>query len=137
MTAPQYGLQDTSDLSYTLINEQRQEITCICICEVKGANQLHSNRAADQRLWFRCIDRVIPLLPKSKTSSLWLSPVAEQSGLCRTWSEIPKTGFVVLRFILNKMACAPSEFSDESRPPAILSRVYVMRLKKTMDLSHT
>ena len=27
-----------------------------CICKNKGADQLHGNRAADQRLCFRCID---------------------------------------------------------------------------------
>ena len=40
------------------------------ICENKDADQLHSNCAADQRLWFRCTDSTIPLLPKSEISSL-------------------------------------------------------------------
>ena len=48
----------------------RLKISCVerkpafCICEIKGADQLHSNRAADQRLCFRYIDSTIPLLPK-------------------------------------------------------------------------
>ena len=33
-----------------------------CICENKGADQLHGNRAADQHLCFRYIDSTIPLL---------------------------------------------------------------------------
>ena len=53
-----------------------------CICENKGADQLcglrenkeadqlRGNCEADQRLCFRCIDSTIPLLPKSKISSL-------------------------------------------------------------------
>ena len=41
-----------------------------CICENKGSDQLHGNREADQRLCFRYIDRMIPLLPKSEISSL-------------------------------------------------------------------
>ena len=41
-----------------------------CICENKDADQLRSNCAADQRLCFHYTDSTIPLLPKSKTSSL-------------------------------------------------------------------
>ena len=40
------------------------------ICENKDADQLRGNREADQRLCFRYIDSTIPLLPKSKISSL-------------------------------------------------------------------
>ena len=59
----------------------------ICICENKDADQLRGNREADQRLCFRYLDSTLPLLPKSKVSSLWPSPVAVQPGLCQTWSE--------------------------------------------------
>ena len=41
-----------------------------CICENKDADQLRSNREADQRLCFRYIDSTIPLLPKSEILSL-------------------------------------------------------------------
>ena len=41
-----------------------------CICENKDADQLRSNREADQRLCFRCIDSKIPLLSKSEISSI-------------------------------------------------------------------
>ena len=41
-----------------------------CICENKDADQLRGNREADQRLCFHYIDSTIPLLPKSKISSL-------------------------------------------------------------------
>ena len=52
----------------------------------KGADQLRSNREADQHLCFRNMDSsTIPLLPKYKISSLQLSSVAAQFGLCRTW----------------------------------------------------
>ena len=40
----------------------------------------------------------IPLL-KSEISGLYLSSVATQAGLCRTWSETPKTGFLASRLI--------------------------------------
>ena len=74
-----------------------------CICENKDADQLRGNREADQRLCFRYIDSIIPLLPKSEISSIWPSSVAVQAGLCRTWSETPKTGFLTTRLIYGKL----------------------------------
>ena len=41
-----------------------------CICKNKDADQLPSNCAADQRLYFRYLDSTIPVLPKSEISSL-------------------------------------------------------------------
>ena len=70
-----------------------------CICENKDADQLCGNCTTDQRLCFRYMDSVIPLLPKSEISSLYPSSVAVQPGLCRTRSETPKTGFLTKRFI--------------------------------------
>ena len=58
-----------------------------CICENKDADQLRGNREADQRLFVRYLDSMIPLLSKSEISSLWPSSVAVQPGLCRTRSE--------------------------------------------------
>ena len=71
----------------------------ICICENKDADQLRGNRnrEADQRLYFRNTDSTIPLLPKSKISSLQPSSVTVQPVLCRTWSETPKTGILTTR----------------------------------------
>ena len=71
-----------------------------CICENKDADQLCGNCEADQRLCFHYADSTIPLLPKSEISSLQLSSVAVQPGLCRTWSETPKTGFLITRLIM-------------------------------------
>ena len=39
-----------------------------CICKIKGADQLCSNRAADQHLYFCYMDGTIPLLAKSSLS---------------------------------------------------------------------
>ena len=66
----------------------------ICIGENKGADQLRSNYEADQRLCFRYTDSTIPLLSKSKISSLQPSSVAVQPGLCWTWSEPQIAGFL-------------------------------------------
>ena len=64
-----------------------------CICDNKGADQLHGIRTADQRLCFCYIESTIPLLPRSELSSLshllWLhSPVCVGPG-----QETPKTSF--------------------------------------------
>ena len=58
-----------------------------CICENKGADQLHGDCEADQRLCFRYIDSTIPLLSKLKVSSLKQSSVAAQPDLSQTRSE--------------------------------------------------
>ena len=68
-----------------------------CICENNDADQLRGNREADQRLCFRYTDSTIPLLPIYEISSLLPSCVVVQPGLCRTWSETPKTGFLTTR----------------------------------------
>ena len=59
----------------------------ICKGENKGADQLRSNCETDQRLCFHYTDSTIPLLSKSKISSLKPSSVTVQPGLCWTWLE--------------------------------------------------
>ena len=71
-----------------------------CICENKDADQLRGNREADQHLCFHYTDSTIPLLPKYEISNMQPSSVVVQSGLCGTWSETPKTGFLTTRLIL-------------------------------------
>ena len=73
-----------------------------CICENKDADQLRSNREADQRLCFLYTDSTIPILPKSEISSLQASSVVVQPSLCWTWSETPKTGFLATRLKYGK-----------------------------------
>ena len=46
-------------------------------------------------LCFHYVNSTIHLLPKYEMSSLLPSSVAVQPGLCRTWPENWKTGFVV------------------------------------------
>ena len=83
------------------------------ICENKGADQLRgNNREADQPLCFRYTDNTIPLLPKYEISSLWPSSVAVQSGLCGTWSETPKTGFLTTRLLYLHQFSHSSSFAS-------------------------
>ena len=66
----------------------------------KDSDQLRGNGEADQRLCFRYTDSTILLLAKSEISSISPSPLIVQPGLCRIWSETPKTGFLTMRFKL-------------------------------------
>ena len=72
-----------------------------CTCENKSADQLPGNRPADQCLCFHYIWVVfiIHLLPKSNSSSPLSSSVSDQHDLCRTWSETPKTSFLMTQLI--------------------------------------
>ena len=81
------------------------------ICENKDADQLRGNHEADQRLCFRYIDSTIPLLSKSEISSLYYSSVAVQPGLCQTWSQTPKTGFLRTRLKLYQVLAIVYESS--------------------------
>ena len=71
-----------------------------CICENKDADQLRGNREADQRLCFRYIYGTIPQRPIYEISCLYPFSVVVQPGLCRTWSETPKTDFLTTRLNL-------------------------------------
>ena len=73
----------------------------IYICKTKGADQLHGNREADQRLCFHYSDSTIPPLLNSKISSAKPSSVTVQAGLCWTWLEntllvFPRGGSVIV-----------------------------------------
>ena len=70
-----------------------------CICKSEDADQPRGYREADHRLCFRYTDSTISLLPKYEISSLQPFSVAVQPGLCRTWPETPKTGFLTKRLI--------------------------------------
>ena len=88
--------------------------TDFCLCENKGADQLPSNCEADQRLCFRYLDSTIPLLPKYDLSSFLSVSVTVQLGLCRTYSEFQKTGFLALRLNYLHSVCAQIKTSKLS-----------------------
>ena len=67
------------------------------LCENKGADQLRSNCEADQHLCFCYTDSTVSLLLKSEISSFKPATVTAQAGLCRAWSETPKTDFLASR----------------------------------------
>ena len=69
------------------------------ICEQKGAGQPVHPRSLISAFIVRCLDSVIPLVSISEISSLYLASVAAQAGLSLTWSQTPRTGFLVTRLI--------------------------------------
>ena len=61
----------------------------------KGADQSAHSRSLISAFFVLCLDSIIPLVSTSEILSLYLSSVAAQTGLCLTWSQILKTGFLV------------------------------------------
>ena len=65
------------------------------ICEQQRRRSACASAQSDQRLCCRCLDSMTPLVAMYDISSLYLASVAAQTGLYLTWSETPKTGFLV------------------------------------------
>ena len=65
-----------------------------CMWESKCADQLCSDCTADQRICFRYTNSTIPPLLISEIAGFLSASVPVQAGLCKDWSEIPKTGFL-------------------------------------------
>ena len=65
----------------------------------KGADQPACPRSLISTFVVRCLDSIIPLVCMSQISSLYLTSVAVQADLSLTWSETPKTGFLVTGLI--------------------------------------
>ena len=61
----------------------------------KGADQPAHPRSLISAFVVRCLDSIIPLVSISEISSLYLASVAAQAGLSHSWSQTPKTGFLV------------------------------------------
>ena len=65
----------------------------------KGTDQPAHPHSLISTFVVRCLDSIISLVSKSEISSLYLASVAVQAGLCLTWSQTPKIGFIVTRII--------------------------------------
>ena len=61
----------------------------------KGADQPVHPHSLISTFVVRCLDCIIPLLAKSKISGPQLVSEAEQADLSLTWSQTPKTGFLM------------------------------------------
>ena len=74
--------------------------TVYAACEQQRRRSACASAQSDQRLYFHCLDSIIPLVSNSKISSLYLASVAAQAGSSLPWSKTPKTAFLVTRLIL-------------------------------------
>ena len=77
----------------------------------KCADQPVHPRSLISAFVVRCLDSIISLVSihASEISSLYLASVAAQAGLSLTWSQTPKTGFLVTRLKyeeLNMIMCS-------------------------------
>ena len=61
----------------------------------KDADQPAHPRSLISTFVVRCLDSIMPLVSISEISSLKLTSVAAQVGLCLTWSQTPKTAFLM------------------------------------------
>ena len=65
----------------------------------KGADQPAHPRSLISAFVVCCLDSTIPLLAISEISRLQLASIVEQTGLSLTWSQTPKTSFLMTRLI--------------------------------------
>ena len=63
----------------------------------KGADQPVHPRSLISTFIVRYLDSMISQVFISEISSLYIASVATQAGLYLTWSQTPKTGFLVMR----------------------------------------
>ena len=94
-----YGMSD----NFNSINEPHHEKTRFL------PMRKQRRRSADQHLCFCYMDSTIPLLLKSKITGFWPFSVAALTGLCQTWLETPKTGF-----LMSRLKCKSHKHSDLS-----------------------
>ena len=68
----------------------------LAICEQQRCRSACTSTQSDQHFVVRYLDSIIHILAKSKISRLQLVSAAAHAGLSMTWSEIPKTGFLMM-----------------------------------------
>ena len=69
--------------------------TVLAICEQQRRRSACHPRSLISGFIVRCLDSIMPPLVIAEISRLYLVSVAEQAGLSLTWSQTPKTGFLV------------------------------------------
>ena len=105
----------------------------------KGADQPAHPRSLISIFVVRCLDSIIPILAIAQISRLEHVSVAEQIVLSLTWTQSPKTGFLVTWLLssngprqanLVQIAYASSEGSGEPAHPRSLARTFTARSYK-------
>ena len=99
MTKPYLELEDYIHFIFSFIRAMAWENLFMPYANNKGAYQPAHSRSLISAFVVHCLDSIIPLVSISKISSLYLASVAVQAGLNLLWSQTPKTGFLVTRYI--------------------------------------
>ena len=102
----------------------------------KGTDQPAHLRSLISAFIVRCLGRLIYLVSISAISSLYLASVAAQAGLCLTWSQTRKTGFLVTR--LKFIECVQETAvvnAARSCPWQIVQRYCIFRIIETRLLN--
>ena len=76
----------------------------------KGTDQPARPRSLNSAFVVRCLYSIIPLLVISSISRLLLLSVSEQAGLSLTWSQTPKTDFLMTWLIGERYVLQGIEF---------------------------
>ena len=95
--------------SFAEIFEPRHDKTCLCHMRTTKMQMSLHIRGLISAFVVRCLDSIIPLVSISKISSVYLASVAAQAGLSLSWSETPKTGFLMMRLIYIAMEYAEKQ----------------------------
>ena len=86
---------------FTVIKEIGQYEPCHekTVCDMLRTKMQMSLCGLISNFVISCLDSIMPLVSISKISRLKLVSVAAQASLSLTWSQTPKTGFLVTRLI--------------------------------------
>ena len=82
----------------------------------KGTDQPAHLRSLISTFIVRCLESTICIFVLSKVSRPKLVSVAEQAGLSLTWSQTPKTGFLVTRLTFDGV-------SDRTGKPTLIPKI--------------
>ena len=108
--------------------EPRHKKTCFCHMRTTKVQISLRIRGLISNFVVRFLDSIIPLLAIAGISRPKQVSVTEQAGLSLTWSQTPKTGFLVTWLNYNK------ETSDNNKRRNYTS---VFRLRDTTDIPKT
>ena len=111
----------------TVIRAKALENLILPYANNKGANQPVNPRRLISVFVVRCLHSIIPLVSVSESSSLYLAYVAAQTGFSLTWSETPKTGFLVMWLNYYKIVYATLCYQDRTISDSYLSYYPGMR----------
>ena len=75
--------------------EPRHEKTCFAVCKQLRRRSACTSRSLISIFVVHCLDTIISLVSIFKISSLYVAYVATQAVLCLSWSQSPKTGFLM------------------------------------------